>query len=339
MENENRLGKVLLILAGLAIALCVGMTIGGVLVYGVMRIGDLRSSRAELELPHYPFKELYEEQIEEFVVPEFAPGAVIVEVLPGTPADQAGLQEGDVIVAVDSWGVGPDGNLAGLISQYEPGDRLTLQVRRGDKGPRAVRVKLGENPDLPGAPYLGVRYQSALPQGMPSGEMLPLDEMMPFDEMMPLDEHGEWQLDELPMPLPGNLGGAGVTVISVTERSPAGDAGLQQGDLITSLDGEPFASAEALSDAIARRQPGDRVALGVIRTGDEGEVELQVRLGEHPDQPGKAYLGVTIGDAVRHLRGMMDEGERMPLDELPFNWDDLRRRFEPCPHLDDDGNL
>jgi hypothetical protein len=36
---------------------------------------------------------------------------------------------------------------------------------------------------------------------------------------------------------------------------------------------------------------------------------------------------------------MMDEGQRMPHDELPFNWDDLRRRFELQPHLDEDGNL
>ena len=38
MENENRLGKVLLILAGFAIALCVGMTIGG--VSGLRRDAD-----------------------------------------------------------------------------------------------------------------------------------------------------------------------------------------------------------------------------------------------------------------------------------------------------------
>ena len=327
MEHENRLGKALLILAGLAIALCVGMTIGGVLVYGVMKIGDLQSSRAEQALPQLPFKELHEEQIEEFAVPEFASGAMIVEVLPGTPAEEAGLQEGDIVVAVDSQRIGPAGNLARLIAQYEPGDRLTLQVRRGDRAPRAVRVKLGESPNDPGAPYLGVRYESALPRGMP------------FRDMMPLDEYGKRQLDELLIPRPGNLGRAGVIVISVTERSPAGDAGLQQGDLITSLDGEPFTSAEALSDAIARRQPGDRVTLGVVRAGDEGEVELQVRLGEHPDQPGNAYLGVTIGDSVRHLRGMMDEGEWMPHDQLPFNWDDLQRRFELRPHLDEDGDL
>lgn len=321
MENQNRLGKVLLILAGLAIALCVGMTIGGVLVYGVMRIGDLKSSRVGPEHLGLPLKELREERIEEFVVPGFAPGAVIVEVLPGTPAEQAGLQEGDVVVAVDSQRIGPDGNLARLIAQYEPGDRLTLQVRRGDREARAVRVKLGENPDVPGAPYLGVRYQSALPEGMPHGEMLPLD------------EHGEWRLDEPPMRLPGNLGRSGIMVISVTEGSPADDAGLQQGDLIMSLNGEPLASAEAFSDAIARRAPGARVTLGVVRSGDEGEAQVQVRLGEHPDQAGSAYLGVTISDAARFFRGPGDDGD------LPFNRDDLQRRFELQPHLDDDGNL
>jgi len=323
MENENRFGKVLLVLAGLAVALCVGMTIGGVLVYGVMRIDDLRSSRAEPEHLELQLKELYEEQ----VVPGFAPGAVIVEVLPGTPAEQAGLQEGDVVVAVDSQRVGPDGNLAQLIAEYEPGDRLTLQVQRGDREARAVRVKLGENPDVPGAPYLGVRYQAAVPQGMP------------LREMLPLDEHGQWQSDELPMPLPGNLGRSGITVISVTEGSPADDAGLQRGDLITSLNGEPLGGAEAFSDAIARHAPGARVTLGVVRSGAEGEVELQVRLGEHPEQAGSAYLGVTVSDAARFFRGPGDEGQWMPHDELPLNWDDLRRRMEPQPHLDDDGNL
>ena len=206
MENQNRAGKVLLLLAGFALVLCVGMAIGGVLVFGVMRIGDQRLSRAEPECQELQLKELYREQI----APAFAPGAVIVEVVPGTPAEDAGLQEGDIIVAVDSQRVGPDGNLARLISQYEPGDRLTLTVRSGDKEPHKVRVKLGESPDDPGAPYLGVRYQSALPEGMP------------LREMLPLDEHGEWRLDEPPMPLPGNPG-------RIRYRGHLGDGGQPGG--------------------------------------------------------------------------------------------------------------
>lgn len=333
MENGNRVGKVLLLLAGFALVLCIGMAIGGVLVYGVMRIGDWTSSRAESGLLERPFQEfyeedaeeLYEEDLEELAVPEFAAGAVITEVLPDTPAEQAGLQEGDLVMAVDSQRVGPAGNLARLIALYEPGDFVTLTVRRGDQDAREVRVKLGENPDDPEAPYLGVRYEPALPQGM----ML--------QEVPQLGERGMWRLDEIPIPLPEGLGRSGVVVISVTEGSPAASVGLQHGDLIVSLDGEPVGSAEAFSDAIAERQPGDGAVLGVVHAGEQGEVEVEVRLGEHPDQPGRAYLGVTIGGGFYQYRGLQEDGEW--LDEMPFNWDDLQRRFELQPPSADDGNL
>jgi S1-C subfamily serine protease len=335
MENQNRTGKVLLILAGLAVALCVGMTIGGLLVYGVMRISDLKSSRAEIEHLEMPFEEFhkedldkfYEKEFEKLPVPEVASGAIISEVLPDTPAEQAGLQEGDVVVAVDSQRVGPAGNLARLIRQYEPGDRVTLTVRRGDKEPLKIRVKLGEHPEEPGAPHLGVIYQPASPQGM----ML--------RELPPLGEGGMWRLDEIPMPLPGGPERPGVMVISVAEGSPAADAGLEHGDLVVSLDGDPVGSAEAFGDAIAARQPGDAVVLSVLRHGDQDEVEIKVRLGEHPEQPKRAYLGVRIGDVFRHFHGLWEEGEWMPHDEMPFNWDDLRRRFELQPPPADEGGL
>lgn len=320
MENQNRAGRVLLILAGLAVALCVGMTIGGLLVYGVLRISDVESSRVEtgnLEMPLQDFhKDLDEVPEEELPIPEVAVGAIITEVLPGTPAEEAGLQEGDLVVAVDSQRIGPGGNLARLVIQYEPGDRVTLTVRRGDEEPLKIRVKLGENPDDPGAPYLGVRYQPAFSQAMM------------IEEIPPLGDRGMWRLDEIPLPFPGDSGRSGVAVISVVEDSPAASAGLQHGDLIMSLDGEAVDSAEDFGDAIDAHQPGDGIVLGIARAGEEDEVEVNVRLGEHPDQPGRAYLGVTVGDVFFRFRGLQDEDQWMPDDEMPFNWDDLRRRFE-----------
>jgi S1-C subfamily serine protease len=282
MENQNRVGKVLLILAGFALVLCAGMVIGGAAVYGALRIGEFVTSRSEQQDPKVTLEERYEES----VLPEFPSGALITEVLPGSPAEEAGLQAGDVIMAVDGQPVGPDGALAELIARYEPGDRLTLEVQGADGVFRAVRVTLGQDPDAAGVPYLGVRYRPAFVQE------LPLREMLPF-------EQGEWPLDQLP--LPGTLGGA-VVVMSVTEGSPAAEAGLQHGDLITTLDGEPLDSAAALIDAIAGRKPGDQVTLGVLHAGDEAEVLLQVRLGEHPDQAGQAYLGVTVRDLGRIYR-------------------------------------
>ena len=330
MENQNRAAKVLLILAGFAVTLCVGMTIGGLLVYGAMRISDLKSSRVEIGELEMPFEEFHKELDvfeEELPIPEVMVGATITEVLPDTPAEQAGLQEGDVVVAVDSQRIGPGGNLARLIRLYEPGDRVTLTVRRGDEEARKIRVKLGENPEEPGAPYLGVTYQPAMPQGM----ML--------REIPPLGEGGMWGLEEMPMPLPGESERSGVMVISVTEGGPAADAGLQHGDLIASLDGEPVGNAETFGDAIAARQPGDGIVLGVVRASDEDEVEIKVRLGEHPDEAGRGYLGVTVGDVFMRFRGLQDEGQWLPDDGMPFNWDDLRRRFELQLSPEDEGGL
>lgn len=284
MENQNRVGQVLLILAGFALVLCAGMVIGGAAVYGALRIGEFVTSRSEQQDPEVTLEERYEES----VVPEFPSGAVITEVLPGSPAEEAGLQAGDVIMAVDGQPVGPDGALAELIARYEPSDRLTLEVQGADGVFRAVRLTLGQDPDATGIPYLGVRYRPAFVRELPFGEMLPF-------------EGGEGPLDLLPAPAPGILGGA-VVVMSVTEGSPAAEAGLQHGDLITALDGEPLDSAAALIDAIAGRKPGAQVTLGVLHAGDEAEVLLQVRLGEHPDEPGRAYLGVTVRDLGRIYR-------------------------------------
>ncbi len=70
-------------------------------------------------------------------------GALVREVFPGSPADQAGLLPGDVIVAVDGESVGAELSLRDLVSQHDPGDRVTLEVRRGEER-LALQVTLGE---------------------------------------------------------------------------------------------------------------------------------------------------------------------------------------------------
>ncbi len=51
-------------------------------------------------------------------------------VLPGSPADKAGLREKDIIKKVNSMMVGPQGGLSSLIGEYAPGDTVSLLVLR-----------------------------------------------------------------------------------------------------------------------------------------------------------------------------------------------------------------
>jgi S1-C subfamily serine protease len=73
-------------------------------------------------------------------------GAVLVEIVPGSPAEGAGLQRGDIVIAVDDAPVTSMPELAGRLQQHRPGDEVTLQiVRAGEE--RDVTVRLAERPD------------------------------------------------------------------------------------------------------------------------------------------------------------------------------------------------
>jgi S1-C subfamily serine protease len=69
-------------------------------------------------------------------------------VFPGSPADEAGLKEGDEIVAIDGDPVNGDRDLAEQILPHMPGDKITLTVLRGDSR-LDVDVTLGTLPDQP----------------------------------------------------------------------------------------------------------------------------------------------------------------------------------------------
>ena len=66
-------------------------------------------------------------------------------VFPGSPAEQAGLQAGDIIVAVDGEQLSADSDLSTLILPHAPGDTITLRVLRNNSA-REVSVTLGELP-------------------------------------------------------------------------------------------------------------------------------------------------------------------------------------------------
>ena len=69
----------------------------------------------------------------------------------------------------------------------------------------------------------------------------------------------------------------GVTVQSVVEGSPADEAGIQKGDIITAVNGEKITSASGLSAWTSKSKAGDVLTLSIIRDGEN--IELKVTLG------------------------------------------------------------
>lgn len=72
-------------------------------------------------------------------------GAQIIEVSSGSPAAEAGLEPGDVVVEVNGEAIGSSDALRTAVADREPGEQLELRVR-SDGNERTVQVELGTRP-------------------------------------------------------------------------------------------------------------------------------------------------------------------------------------------------
>ena len=83
-----------------------------------------------------------------------------------------------------------------------------------------------------------------------------------------------------PLPTESPTGGGVAIPELVPWGSPAFAAGLEEADVITTVDGRPVAGVEQWRSAIGARRPGDRIAVGYIRDGAKAATTLT--LGEDP---------------------------------------------------------
>jgi S1-C subfamily serine protease len=73
-----------------------------------------------------------------------SPGAVICQVYPRTPADNAGLASGDVITAVNGTTIASSDNLTTALANKHPGDKLTIRFFDTNGSPQSTTLTLGQ---------------------------------------------------------------------------------------------------------------------------------------------------------------------------------------------------
>lgn len=104
-----------------------------------------------------------------------------------------------------------------------------------------------------------------------------------------------------------------VELWAIMPDTPAANAGMQSGDVVTALDGQAVTSAKDFRTRLGAHAPGDSVALEISRDGQP--LSLTVVLDQHPSftEP-KGYLGVSSSDEDRVALGLGDAFVQGPKD-------------------------
>ena len=155
-------------------------------------------------------------------------GLVIEEVSSLGPASAAGLQVGDLVLAVDGHHLDRPSELGAIIWRHDPGDVVRLDLRRADRT-MFVEIKLGQGGETPSQPFTGQLTKEVAEEA-----------------------ERNFGLTVKFRPT-GNSGGA-VEVADVKSNSPALSAGLIPGDQILSINGHLVEDSNVVAQLLADKQ-------------------------------------------------------------------------------------
>jgi serine protease Do len=185
-------------------------------------------------------------------------GEIVRTVQPGTPAAKAGIQQGDVIIAVNGKDVNPDQTVSYLVANLPVGTRSTITVMRAGKK-IDIPVMVTQRPtEEQLAKQLGEDDQGAAGGG--PGTATPTTQSLGLS-MQPLNAQIAQAL-KLP---PGTTG---VVITAVDPSSDAAEKGLQRGDIIIAVQGQKVTSPAQVAAAVdAAKKAGRTSVLLLVQRG------------------------------------------------------------------------
>jgi serine protease Do len=167
-------------------------------------------------------------------------GALVSSVLPGQPAEEAGLRPGDIIVEFDAMTIADVRDLQRKVGRTLIGKTSLIKVlRRGKEEEFSIRV--GEYTD-----------RTVAAAAEPSKKDLGLTV-----ETLDQGKAKEFKLKEE----------RGLVVTGVAKNGPAAHAGLRPGDLIKEVNQQPVSSIEEYRRLLGESRKGD-IDLFLIKRGD-----------------------------------------------------------------------
>lgn len=201
-------------------------------------------------------------------------GVYVDDVVENSPADDAGLRSGDIILEFNGAKLKSADELIDMVADGEPGDEITLLINRNGRTVTEVAT-------------LG-KWQRADDRRF-SVRRLGRDKSYRLFESL-TDTYIGVSLETISGQLLAHFGadeGYGALIKEVTEDTPADKAGLKAGDVIVKIAGEEIKSLVDVQDAVNKTDEGETVELTVLRDKREKSftVTVEERESSHLDRP------------------------------------------------------
>ncbi|MBL8753730.1 MAG: PDZ domain-containing protein [Planctomycetes bacterium] len=245
--------------------------------------------------------------------------AIVMEVIPGSPAEKAGLRAGDELLGVGDVATKDREAFIAAIRACKAGDRVSLKLRRDGKE-QVVMVKLEERPEQVAVVEPPVARPSRPQAPSPAGEAI----------ATPVKERGFLgvSIDNTE---------DGIVIGRVLPGSPAEKAGLQAGDRLTQVGDRKVRSMEDVDGVLGKAGPGDTVAIGV--RSERGARIVNVVLGKRGDEatapaprPPVEIIEAPRAEpkppVVRRDRGQGERDVEAELQALRAELAELRKQIE-----------
>ena len=213
-------------------------------------------------------QELTPELKESMDLEESTEGVLVNGVVEGSPAEKAGIEEGDVIISFDGKKTDSIERLTALVRRTSPGTEVDIKVIR-DGEEKDVQVTIGES------------SSSSLFNLNPGKYKIEKKAIEPFIWNFQSGSKLGVAIQDLTEQLGDYFGvknGEGALITEVEKESPAEKAGLKAGDVIVQVDNEKVSGSDDVRQILSDKEKGDEVSLKVIR--DKRPKDFSVTLDE-----------------------------------------------------------
>jgi serine protease Do len=181
-------------------------------------------------------------------------GVLVGDVQKGGPAEKAGIKADDIILAMDGKPIKNGDDLVTRVAESPIGTEATFDVDRSGRK-RSFKVTILDRTEVfKNRPEIAGLEEE---QPEPRGEVASQAKFGIRIRTLSDPERASQGLEDK----------HGVVVTSVDADSFAEDIGLQEKDIIVSINREPVASVDDVRKIQGRLQPGDAVAFRVMRAG------------------------------------------------------------------------